>query len=106
MLRQVCFILLTFFISKVQCSFDIYPKYEKPGLNGTKGTTAQISDDQSMICGGFDDGTFKIFDIKINELCSNTSTANSSIIASVWMPTFGPVTADSSGRVVIWSTSC
>ena len=47
-----------------------------------------------MISTGFVDGTFKIFDIQVNELCSNVSTVNTSIKGSVWMPNFGPVTFD------------
>lgn len=57
-----------------------------------------------MIGAGFMDGTFKLYDIELNEICSNISTIASSIIASVWMPSFGPVTVDSSNKLTIWST--
>ena len=49
-------------------------------------------------------GTFKLYDMQLNQICSNISTTKSSIIGSVWMPSFGPVTVDSSNKLTIWST--
>lgn len=90
------YLVFVWFFGVVNTSdFNTNPTHSVFGMSGAKGMTAEISGDENMIGVGFSDGTFKIFNTQLTELCFNTSTPDFPIISSVWMPTLGPVTIDS-----------
>lgn len=63
MLLYFYLLVFTSIIKQVELSFASTPISSKLGLEGGNGTTVQINGDESMICAGFTDGTFKIFDM-------------------------------------------
>lgn len=63
MLLYFYLVVFALVVDQVHSSFSASPTYSLLGLEGGNGTTVQISSDESMICAGFTDGTFKIFDM-------------------------------------------
>lgn len=59
-----------------------------------------------MIAVGFSDGTLKIFDMDVNELCEGISSNGSKIIDLLWIADLGPLSLDESNIITLWSTEC
>ena len=57
---------LSLLIVNIYGSFQATPIKFVLGLSGVIGTTIMISSDETKIGAGFEDGTFKIFDIELN----------------------------------------
>lgn len=106
MLYLLTFNLLLCLIYQLQARFNSNPDSVVLGQTNSNGTSIIISPDESMIAVGFSDGTLKIFDTKLNQLCEGSSNNGSEIIDLVWMPSFGPATLDSFNDVTIWSDGC
>jgi hypothetical protein len=101
-----------FFISLMALSYQVQGSFNKDpdsvtlGQINASGQIVAISPTDLMIAVGFSDGTLKIFDTKLIQLCEVSSKNNSKLLDITWLPNLGLLTLDSFNRVNLWSNSC
>ncbi len=84
-------------------SFDLFSYIPSSNidLGNQTATVLKISSDQSLIIIGFQNGVLQSYNSN-GQLSALYSGHNSSILDIEWIPNYGPITLDSSGKVILY----
>lgn len=72
-------------IYQLRAGFKTEPDHTILGHTNSSGTSIVISPNETKIAVGFADGSLKIFDTELNQLCEFKSSNGSEIVQIIWL---------------------